>query len=177
MTPILVDNLGGNRFAGMHSARPRRAYDILGLIVSLAVCFAAAGIGGWLTSRSLETWYPTLVKPSWNPPDWVFGPVWTALYAMMAVAAWLVWRRRAGSWPLLLFGMQLALNVVWSGLFFACQSPGAAAVEVWVLWGAIIATLIAFWRFSRVAGALLVPYLLWVSFAAVLNFALWKLNR
>lgn len=180
MTPIPSDNLAGNQFADPSTVRTPRTYDVLALIVSLALCFAAAGIGGWLTSRSLATWYPTLVKPSWNPPDWIFGPVWTTLYAMMAVAAWLVWRKpgcRPGMTPLVLFGVQLALNTIWSGLFFTLESPGAAAVEVLLLWGAIAATLVSFWRVSRAAGVLLVPYLAWVSFAAVLNLTIWQLNR
>lgn len=124
-------------------------------------------------------WYATLRKPSWNPPAWVFGPVWTALYTMMAVAAWLVWRR--GGWaaqrrPLALFLVQLALNAGWTPLFFGLKSPGLALAEIGLLWLAIVGTLIAFARVSRAAAWLLAPYLAWVSFAAALNFALWRLN-
>jgi translocator protein len=146
----------------------------------LLVCFAAAGIGSAMTSKSLADWYPGLAKPTWNPPDWVFGPVWTLLYTMMAIAAWLVWRN--AGWhgapvPLALFTTQLALNVIWSGLFFALESPGAAFAEIVLLWLSILATLVQFWRIDRAAGALLGPYLAWVSFAAALNFTIWQLNR
>ncbi len=153
--------------------------DVVGLVVSLVSCFAAAGIGGWLTSLSINGWYRTLTMPSFAPPDWIFGPVWTALYLMMAVAAWLVWRERRGkpvTGPLVIFAGQLILNIAWSGLFFALQSPGLAAGEVVLLWLAILATIVAFRRVSTFAAALLIPYLLWVSFATVLNFAIWRLN-
>lgn len=154
----------------------RRA-DALGLLASLAACFAAAALGGALTATSVGGWYQSLATPSWTPADWVFGPVWTALYAAMAVAAWLVWR----SWgrydtALLIFTVQLGLNVLWSALFFGLQSPGAALVEIVILWLAIAATVVAFWRRSRLAAALMVPYLAWVGYAAALNLALWRLN-
>jgi tryptophan-rich sensory protein len=148
-------------------------------LVSLAVCFGTAAVGGALTASGVRDWYPTLNKPWWTPPDWVFGPVWTALYLMMAVAAWLVWRR--AGWPggrtaLVLFAVQLVLNAAWSGLFFALRDPGAAFAEVVVLWAAIAATLVAFGRVSRVAAGLLVPYLLWVTYATALNGAIWVMN-
>ncbi|MBL8829732.1 MAG: tryptophan-rich sensory protein [Planctomycetaceae bacterium] len=157
----------------------RTPVELVGLVVSLVLCFAAAGIGGWLTSLSINGWYRTLMMPSFAPPDWIFGPVWTALYLMMAVAAWLVWRERRvrpATVPLAIFAGQLILNIAWSGLFFALQSPGLAAGEVVLLWLAILATIIAFRRVSSFAATLLVPYLLWVSFATVLNFAIWRLN-
>lgn len=157
----------------------RRLRDTVGLIAFVALCFGTAGIGSWLTTLGLGDWYEGLVKPSFTPPGWIFGPVWSALYLMMAVAAWLVWRRQGfakASGALGLFGVQLALNVAWSGLFFAMQSPGAAMVDIVLLWLAILATLVAFARHSATAAWLLVPYLAWVSFAAVLNFALWRLN-
>jgi len=149
------------------------------LICFIVVCFAAAGIGGVLTGQSVDTWYRSISKPAWNPPDWIFGPVWTVLYLMMAVASWLVWRR--ARWAecrgaLLLFAVQLALNVIWSGLFFAARSPGLAFAELLLLWMAIAATIVAFSRHSRAAAALMVPYLAWTTFAAVLNFAVWRLN-
>lgn len=149
------------------------------LVLFVTVCFAAAAIGGALTAQSVGGWYQTLAKPAWNPPDWVFGPVWTLLYFLMGVAAWLVWRRSGWTearWALLLFGVQLALNVIWSGLFFAAQAPGWAFAELLVLWIAIAATLAAFARRSRVAAALMAPYLAWTTFAAALNFAIWRLN-
>lgn len=153
--------------------------QVLMLIGLLILCFAAAGVGAALTATSLDSWYPTLAKPSWNPPNWVFGPVWSLLYATMSVAAFLVWRRsdpHSGSAPWVLFAVQLALNVAWSGIFFGLRQPGWALAEIVVLWIAIAATMIAFAQRSRWAGWLLAPYLAWVSFAGVLNFAIWQLN-
>ena len=141
--------------------------------------FTAAAIGGTATSRAVRDWYPTLVKPAWNPPAWLFGPVWTVLYLAMAVAAWLVWRRAgwAGArLALTLFMVQLTLNAAWSIIFFGLRNPGAAVVEVMVLWAAILGTLVLFWQVSVPAGILFIPYLTWVSFAAVLNFSIWRLN-
>ena len=154
-------------------------YQWLGLIVFLVVCFAAAGIGGAVTTPKIGTWYATLVKPSWNPPNWIFGPVWSALYFCMAVAAWLVWRQdgfAGAKLPLALFGVQLALNVLWSCIFFGLEMPGFAFIEVLLLWLAIAATMVTFWQCSMVAGILFVPYLAWVSFASVSNFTIWRLN-
>jgi translocator protein len=151
----------------------------IGLCIFLAVCFAAAGIGGAVTSPKINNWYMTLVKPSWNPPNWIFGPVWSALYFCMAIAAWLVWRPRGFSQsalPLSLFGVQLILNVLWSCLFFGLQRPGLAFFELLLLWTAIAATIVTFWRRSTIAGILLLPYWAWVGFAGVLNFAFWRLN-
>ncbi len=124
-------------------------------------------------------WYASLRRPSWNPPGWVFGPVWTALYAMMALAAWLVWKRGGfiqQRTALRLFLLQLALNAAWTPLFFGLHWPSVAFAEIVLLWLAIAATLAAFRRASRPAAWLLVPYLAWVSFAAFLNFTLWRLN-
>jgi tryptophan-rich sensory protein len=154
-------------------------YSSLGLVVSLVICFAAAGIGGAVTTPKIGTWYATLAKPSWNPPNWIFGPVWSALYFCMAIAAWLVWRQggfSVAAVPLTLFGVQLALNVFWSCIFFGLRSPGLAFLEVLVLWAAIGATTVTFWQRSMVAGILFVPYLAWVSFASVLNCVIWRLN-
>jgi tryptophan-rich sensory protein len=151
----------------------------LGLVIFVVICFAAAGIGGAVTTPKIGTWYATLVKPTWNPPNWIFGPVWSALYFCMAVAAWLVWRQgefQQARRPLTLFAIQLILNVLWSYFFFGLECPGLAVVEVLILWAAIAATMVAFWLRSRVAGLLFVPYLAWVSFAAVLNFTIWRLN-
>ena len=153
--------------------------QVLGLVVLSSVCFAAAGIGGAVTSPQIGNWYATLAKPSWNPPNWVFGPVWSVLYFCMAVAAWLVWRQKglAGArGPLALFGVQLALNTLWSCLFFGLHSPGLAFAEILLLWAAIAATTVTFWRRSVPAGLLFVPYLAWVTFASVLNFTIWRLN-
>ena len=144
-------------------------HQVFGLVVLIAVCFAAAGIGGAVTSPQIENWYPTLAKPSWNPPNWIFGPVWSVLYFCMAVAAWLVWRQNgvlAARGPLALFGIQLALNTLWSCLFFGLHGPGLAFLEVILLWATIAATTAAFWRRSIAAGLLFVPYLAWVTIAA-----------
>jgi translocator protein len=157
----------------------RGAVSLLALVGFLAATFAVAGIGGVFTSMGMPEWYMSLEKPSFNPPSWIFGPVWTALYALMAVAAWLVWREAgfAGATAALaMFFVQLALNLAWSGIFFALRSPGWALAEIVVLWLAILATIVLFHRHSALAAWLLVPYLLWVSFAAVLNGAIWRLN-
>ncbi|MEI8375150.1 MAG: TspO/MBR family protein [Planctomycetota bacterium] len=151
----------------------------IGLVLFIAVCFAAAGIGGAVTTPKIATWYATLAKPTWNPPNWIFGPVWSALYFGMAVAAWLVWRQAGftgAKFPWILFGTQLVLNVLWSCIFFGLENPGLAFVEVVLLWTTIAATMILFWLRSSVAGILFLPYLAWVSFASVLNFTIWRLN-
>ena len=154
-------------------------YPWLGLIVLLVVCFAAAGIGGAVTTPKIATWYAALAKPSWNPPNWIFGPVWSVLYLCMAIAAWLVWRQgglAGAATPLALFAVQLVLNLAWSWLFFGFENPGLAFVDIVLLWAAIAATMVAFWFRSAIAGILFLPYLAWVSFAAALNFTLWRLN-
>ena len=153
---------------------PRK--HILALVVLLILCFAVAGVGGLATAPSIPNWYAGLAKPSWTPPGWVFGPVWSVLYLSMAVAAWLVWRRGDAVVPMMLFGIQLVFNAAWSWLFFGLHSPGAAFIDIVLLWMAIAATTVVFWRRSTLAGILFVPYLIWVSFAAVLNFAIWRLN-
>lgn len=147
---------------------------MLGLF--LGASFAAAALGGVTTAGSVRDWYPTIAKPSWNPPSWIFGPVWTALYAMIAVAAWLVWRRVGWGGALVWFALQLALNATWSPVFFGLHRIGLALVNIILLWVAIAGTTVAFWRVVPVAGILFVPYLAWVSFAAALNFAIWRLN-
>ena len=156
-----------------------RNANTAGLVIFIVICLGAGGLGIIATTPEIEGWYRTLSKPTWNPPDWIFGPVWSCLYLMMAVSAWLVWRQAgfAGSkLPLALFAVQLALNSLWSILFFGLHSPGMAAMDIILLWMAILATLITFWKRSWWAGILLVPYLAWVSFAAVLNFTIWRLN-
>lgn len=156
-----------------------RMKQTIGLIILLALCFAAAALGSAATYPRIDDWYAALAKPSWTPPNWVFGPVWTVLYIAMALAAWLVWRQRgwAGArLPLLLFGVQLGLNVAWSWLFFGLRSPGLGFADIILLWIAIAATLVAFWRRSRIAGLLFVPYLAWVTFATALNFSIWRMN-
>lgn len=163
------------------SAREERVMsrDWLVLAVFILVCFGAAGIGSWFTTPALGSWYAELRKPAWNPPGWIFGPVWTVLYLLMAIAAWLVWRKAgfgAGRTALVLFAVQLVLNVAWSALFFGQHNPGAAFVDIVLLWLAIAATAAAFRPFSPAATWLLAPYLAWVTFASALNFAIWRLN-
>ena len=153
--------------------------DLVALGVCMAACFGAAALGALFTGPAVGTWYQQIRKPLFSPPSWVFGPVWTALYAMMAAAAWLVWRKgeaASRTLPLLLFGVQLTLNAAWSPIFFGLRSFGWALADIVALWLAIVATRVAFLRVSAPAGLLLVPYLAWVSFAAVLNFAIWRLN-
>ncbi len=152
--------------------------SILALIGWILLSFAAAAVGG--AAAGPGAWYASINKPSWNPPSWVFGPVWTVLYLLMGVSAWLVWSRR-GQVPvgmaLTLFVIQLGLNALWSWLFFGWQMPGAALVEILALWVMILLTLLAFWQIRPLAGKLLLPYLAWVSFASFLNYTLWRLNR
>jgi tryptophan-rich sensory protein len=153
--------------------------QLLVLAGFFVVCFAAAGIGSMLTVPYINGWYATLRKPWWNPPNWLFGPVWTLLYCAMATAAWLVWRRSGFSGaalPLTLFFVQLLLNAAWSGFFFALQNPPAALVNIVLLWAAIAATGVSFWNIVPTAGWLMAPYLAWVTFAAALNYAIWRLN-
>lgn len=151
------------------------------LLIALAVPLAVGGLSGYATSSGVATWYPTLVKPPFNPPAWVFGPVWTLLYLMMGAAAFLVWRRGMDAdgvkAALAAFTVQLALNGLWSLLFFGLRSPGLALVDIALLWLAIGAAVWLFWRVVPAAGLLLLPYWAWVSFAAVLNGSIWSLNR
>lgn len=121
-------------------------------------------------------WYAALEKPAWNPPAWVFGPAWTLLYTLMAIAAWLVWKRDGWQRPLWLYFTQLALNAAWTPIFFGARQPGWALLEIILLWIAILLTMVAFLRVSRPAGWLLAPYLAWVTFATALNFTLWRMN-
>jgi translocator protein len=154
----------------------RAGRDALALVGWLLLTFAASATGVFVSTGG---WYAGLVKPSWNPPSWLFGPVWTVLYALMAVAAWLVWRE--GGWKaqkraLGLYLVQWALNALWTPLFFGLHRPGLAFADILVLDMAVLGTLIVFWRVRRVAGALLVPYALWVAFATLLNYTIWRLN-
>ena len=151
--------------------------DVVGGIGWLGLTFVAAFIG----SRFLpDAWYASLKKPSWNPPNWIFAPVWTLLYLMMAVAAWQVWRIHGlqGAWgPLGLFVLELVLNCGWTWIFFGRHRPGAALIDIAALWVILLSTLIAFWRLEPWAGLLLVPYLAWVTFASALNYSIYLRNR
>ncbi len=158
----------------------KRKSNIIKLIVSIIIPQIIGGIGALMTEPSIGSWYAGLTKPSFNPPNWIFGPVWTALFLMMGIALFLVWKNglsgKEAKTAVAVFGIQLFLNLAWSFLFFFLHMPLAAFIEIIILWAAIAATLALFMRISRAAGLLLVPYLLWVSFAAVLNFFLWRLN-
>jgi tryptophan-rich sensory protein len=153
---------------------------VLKLIVSVAVPVAVGALSGFATRDAVGGWYDGLEKPSFAPPDSVFGPVWTTLYVMMGVACFLVWResaRRPGVRTALgVYAIQLVLNGLWSLLFFGLRSPIAGLIDIALLWIAIIATVVLFARISKLAGALLLPYLAWVSFAAMLNYSIWALN-
>jgi tryptophan-rich sensory protein len=149
------------------------------LLTWLALCFAVAGVSGSWTASEIPGWYRTLTRPSISPPSWLFGPVWTLLYAMMAIAAWQVSQTSPSTlrtWAIGLFLTQLALNFAWSFLFFRCHAIGGALAEVIVLWLAIGATTLVFGRVMPSAAGLMVPYWAWVTFAAVLNAAFWRLN-
>jgi benzodiazapine receptor len=154
---------------------------VLKLLASLAVVLVAGGIGSLATTKAIPTWYKGLAKPSFNPPDWLFGPAWTLLYLLMAVAAFLVWKQGFGTpgvkLALAVFLAQLVLNSLWSILFFGLRSPLAGLVDIVVLWLAILATTVLFFRVSVSAGVLLLPYIAWVTFAALLNAAVYCLNR
>ena len=150
----------------------------LGLVGWFIVSFTASAVGA-VASIQAKSFYGQLVQPEWAPPSYVFGPVWTVLYALMAIAAWLVWRSggfHTNRVAMSLFMVQLALNALWSWLFFAWQRGALAFVDIVLLWVLIVVTLVSFWRVRPLAGALLIPYLLWVSFAAALNYSLWQLN-
>jgi tryptophan-rich sensory protein len=152
--------------------------QIADLVGWLVVAFIAAAIGA-AASIHAGSFYTQLVRPGWAPPPSIFGPVWTVLYALMGIAAWLVWRVggfRAASSALTLFLVQLAFNALWSWLFFGWHLGALAFTDILVLWALIVATVILFWRIRPLAGALLVPYLLWVSFATALNYSVWQLN-
>lgn len=164
---------------GRHPATPVRS--ALVLLAFVVVCFAAAGLGSLFTTPEVAAggWYDSLDKPFFTPPAFLFGPVWTVLYLAMAVSGWLVWRR-AGFYrakvAMTLFFAQLALNLLWSAIFFGLRAPGLGLVEIVVLWVAILATILVFRRISRPAALLLVPYLAWVTFATALNAGIWLLN-
>jgi benzodiazapine receptor len=171
--PIERDMSGGRRKVF------QSGQDIAGLIVFLVICLAVSALGGLITATSVGSWYQALERPSFNPPDWVFAPVWTILYVMMAIAGWRVWRRTSfeniGK-ALVVFAVQLGLNLLWSFLFFGLQRIDLALIEIVILLFVIIFNTIMFWRVDRWAGMLFVPYVLWVGFATVLNTSLWWLN-
>ena len=150
------------------------------LIIAIGISEAAGIIGSVFTASSIPTWHATLIRPELSPPNWVFGPVWTTLFALMGIAAFLIWQKginhRDVKIALSIFGIQLILNTLWSIIFFGLQNPGAAFIEIIILWVAILATLITFAKTSRIAAWLLVPYILWVTFAGYLNYFICILN-
>ena len=161
-----------------HPGRPSALTQAAGLLVALAVTFLAATAGA-VASVDAGAFYSQLDRPGWAPPGWLFGPVWSVLYTLMAVAAWLVWRKVGfpqATVAISLFMTQLVANALWSWVFFAWHRGALAVVEILVLWGLVAATAVAFWRVQRLAALLLVPYLAWVSFAAALTLALWRRN-
>jgi tryptophan-rich sensory protein len=163
--------------SGISAARGGVLKSLGGLVVALAVVFAAASCGALFMP---DAWYAALTKPPLNPPNWIFGPVWTTLYVFMAISVWLIWRRRGEvriGIALTLFAIQLVLNSLWTPLFFGAHQPLAALLDLVLLWLVIVATIVRFWPISRVAALLLAPYLAWVSFAGYLNAGLWWLNR
>ena len=156
------------------------ARDVVKLVVSLVACQCAGAIGSIFTTPAISTWYATLEKPSFNPPNWLFAPAWITLYLLMGVAAFLIWRQGLGQKgvraALIIFLVQLVLNALWSVVFFGLHSPLWGVVVIIALWIAILITIIKFFKLSTAAGSLMLPYILWVSFAAVLNIALFMLN-
>ncbi len=153
-----------------------RRRDVLGLAGFVLLCFGVSVLGGRATAPALASWYPSLAKPPWTPPSWVFGPVWTLLYPLVAVAGWLAWREGRARSGTLLFLLQLSLNAAWPWIFFGDRRIGLALLCVVAMWLAILATIRAFWPVSKGAAVLLVPYLAWVGFATALNAAIWFLN-
>jgi benzodiazapine receptor len=155
--------------------------EMLKLAASILICLGAGLVGSFFTTPSISTWYASIQKPSFNPPNWVFAPVWTALFILMGISLFLVWKQgyadRQVKIALVLFAVQLVLNIVWSFMFFGLRNPLAGLIEIVVLWISIVLTIVYFYNISRTAGLLLVPYILWVSFAAFLNFTIWRLNH
>lgn len=154
--------------------------NTLKLIIAVALPLVVGATSGFFTMTGVESWYQTINKPSWNPPNWVFGPVWTTLYILMGVALFLVWKADTSAElkkiAISLFAVQLVLNFFWSFIFFYLQQPGWAVLELAIMWIFILLTIFAFAQVSKTAAWLLVPYISWVSFAGILNYTIWKLN-
>ncbi len=149
------------------------------LLIFVAICFSVQAVASWCTFQTVTTWYPTLTKPEWRPPNWLFGPVWTVLYFMMAIAAWRVWIQKSQhdiAIPLTVFFIQLLFNLLWSIFFFSFNLIGTALLDIVILWGLIAATGVLFWRVETIAGGLIFLYWMWVSYATALNFSIWRLN-
>ncbi len=149
------------------------------LVISIIIPLAVGSLGSFFTSKSVDTWYLTLNKPSFNPPDWLFGPVWTTLFILIGFSFYLVWKNNFGknkNIAISVYSLQLFLNLFWSFFFFVLKSPFLALIEIVILWFAILANIIIFYRISKPAAFLLLPYFLWVSFAAILNYSIFILN-
>jgi benzodiazapine receptor len=156
----------------------RRA-QLMSLLPFIAATSLTSALAAWFTESTVHTWYQTLAKPDWTPAPKLFGPVWTLLYALMALAAWRIWRfhREQARTPLTLFGIQLVLNALWPACFFLLKNPLLGGIELTLLWAAVIATNIRFIRLDKLAGWMLLPYSVWGSFALVLTWTVWSLNR
>jgi tryptophan-rich sensory protein len=150
------------------------------LVIAILIPVAVGATAGFFTATGTGSWYQTIQKPSWNPPGWIFGPVWTTLYIMMGIALFLVWRSGAAEelkkTAITLFAIQLVLNFFWSFIFFKMEQPGWAFAEIITMWLFILLTIFAFAKVNTTAAWLLVPYISWVSFASILNYTIWKLN-
>jgi tryptophan-rich sensory protein len=151
-------------------------------LIAVLLPIISGGIVGFMTSRDVSSWYPTLQKPAWNPPNWIFGPAWTILYGLMGLASGLIWQKqeeqeRQVHSALKWYFLQLGLNFFWSVLFFGLRRPGLALLEIVLLWGTILITITKFARIDRLAASLMILYQLWVTFATALNAAIWWLNR
>lgn len=155
------------------NTKPKTKFNLFKFILCIIITEGAGIIGSFTTISSVRTWYPQLVKPSFNPPSWIFAPVWTLLFFLMGVALYLVWTKKNN---LFWFWVQLVLNVIWSYLFFGFHSPSFAFFEIILLWFAILFTIIKFWSYNKNASILLIPYLAWVSFASFLNLTIALLN-
>jgi translocator protein len=155
--------------------------NILKIIIAIAIPLIAGGISGFFTTSEISGWYQTITKPSWNPPNWLFGPVWTTLYILMGIALYLVWKNETAEasikrTAIILFAIQLLLNFFWSLIFFKQHQIGRAFIEIIAMWFFILLTIFAFAKVNTAAAWLLVPYICWVSFASILNYTIWKLN-
>jgi len=153
--------------------------SILPFLISILIVFSFGFIGSFFTTSSITNWYAFINKPLFSPPNWIFGPVWTLLYILMGISAFLIWKKRDNlktKSALIFYGIQLILNALWSIIFFGMHNPGLALLEIIILWLFILITLIKFYKINKTAGLLFIPYLLWVSFASILNYAIWILN-
>ena len=160
-------------------SRPHKKRDLLGLFAFIILCLVVSAGGGAITATSVDTWYQALEKPTFNPPDWLFAPVWNLLYFLMGIAAWRVWRIQSSKTLRLVyivFGLQLCLNLIWTYLFFGLRRIDLALLEIVILLAVIVANMMMFRNIDRLAGLLFVPYIFWVTYATILNASLWVLN-